>query len=135
VPLVSLEKWCVPVPVVLLRLVVLGRVLGFCAVVLICRRHNNIRLSTYWPLRRLCVSNRPGGVRGDWIDAEREFGRVCGSLTSGNSANRSWLGVQLRCSRTCPRLTTAVSSFGAMRLYHLLCYRVMLKKRIKRVFQ
>jgi hypothetical protein len=61
----SLEKWCVPVPVVLLRLVVLGRVLGFCAIVSIYRRYLHIRLSTYWPLRRICVWNRPGGVRGD----------------------------------------------------------------------
>ena len=46
----------VPVPVVLLRLVVLGRVLGFCARVN-GRAASPGAVATYWPWRRLCVSN------------------------------------------------------------------------------
>jgi hypothetical protein len=81
------KEWCVPVPVVLLRLVVLGRVLGFCAPVLVYHSSIGILLPTYWPLRRLCVSNCPDGVRGGCFTQVREFG-VCGSLTSGNRASR-----------------------------------------------
>lgn len=77
------EGDCVPVPVVLGRLVVLRRVLGFCAIGQYTVDSCRARSSTYWPLRRLWVSNCPGDVRGGWqsrIDFARTQGG-CGSLT------------------------------------------------------
>lgn len=44
---------CVPVSVVLLGLVVLRRVLGFCAALLVLSRAPSRAASTYWPWRRL----------------------------------------------------------------------------------
>jgi hypothetical protein len=44
----------VPVLVVLLRLVVLRRVLGFCTPLALPSATTPSRIQTYWPLRRLC---------------------------------------------------------------------------------
>ena len=68
----------VPVPVVLLRLIMLRGVLGLCTL-LARSTHEDSRTATYWPWRRMCVSNWLSGLT-----------MGCGGVATGHFAKAPW---------------------------------------------
>jgi len=96
------ERWWenVPVPVVLLRLVMLGRVLGFCTSESVTIQQHQAGVFDVLAIATVVCVESSGWCSWRLIDYSRRFwkGR-CGSLTAANCASVSWHWLKVQTSQ------------------------------------